>query len=159
MAKNAPDNPDTNNSGNPSIEVVHDADNAADSADAETKHAGVQDAYEWLEHSEPNLIDGLVAPEFKAPFYARYRLFTITAIFATIGWLTASAIFVLNSLGLEDLAQLLPHELGGLAAGIVTPIAFIWIVVAFFEKTRIYQAESKALRWHLQQLTLSLIHI
>ena len=152
MAKNTPNdlNGQSNGTSDKSdqLEVVHDADAAPD-----TKHTGVQESYEWLEPKEPNLIDGIVAPEFKPPFYARYRVLTILAILATIGWLAASASFVFENLGLADIAQLLPHELGGMAAGIATPIALIWIVVAFFEKTKIYQAESRALRWHLQQLT------
>ena len=149
MAKNAPDNPNQN----PPIEVVHDANSTAENNKSDAKQSGIQEKYEWVEDSSPNLIDSLVAPEFKPPFYARYHLLSILAALATIGWLAGSATYVFDSLGLEELSQLLPHELGGLAAGIVTPIALIWIVVAFFEKIKIYQAETQALRWHLQQLT------
>ena len=48
---------------------------------------------------------------------------------------------------------LLPHELGSMAAGVVTPLALLWIVVAYFERSKIYEKEAFALRWHLNQLT------
>ena len=87
------------------------------------------------------------------PVYARYRLLSIGAVITSIAWLVASGVFLIEGLNLSDLMGLLPHELGGMAAGVVTPLALLWIVVAYFERSKIYEKEAFALRWHLNQLT------
>ena len=162
MVKNAPDRIEEQKSENgekATIEVVHDADEVVHDAGSDHFETDDDQLSEELENiPETNNLDlnsfeNLSAPEFEAPFYARYRLLSVTAIILTLFWLVASLNFLFNNLTLADISQLLPHELGGIAAGIVTPIALMWIVVAFFEKTRIYQVESQALKWHLAQLT------
>ena len=68
-------------------------------------------------------------------------------------WFMLAGFYINETLGFENIAALLPHELGGLATGVITPVALLWVVVAFFERSKIYEREAHALRWHLKQLT------
>ena len=98
-------------------------------------------------------VDKMAPPAWRVPVYARYRLLSIGAVIMSIVWLVASGVFLIEGLKLSDLMALLPHELGGMAAGVVTPLALLWIVVAYYERSKIYEKEAFALRWHLNQLT------
>ena len=152
MAFNQPDRPDSDSR---SIEVVHDADTTqTDEAPVEQSSDGeaapIEEASSRVlnEHFEK-----LEAPDWTPPFYVRFRLLSIAALTASVAWLMASAYYVLEHLGFEELTALLPHEIGGMVAGIAVPIALLWIVVAFYERSKLYRAEARALRWHLKQLT------
>ena len=95
----------------------------------------------------------LNAPEWRPPFYIRWRLLSLSALALSAAWLGLSAQYILAQIRPEDLTQLLPHELGGMAAGVLTPLALLWMVVAFYDRAKIYQSEARALRWHLQSIT------
>ena len=64
-------------------------------------------------------------PNWRMPLYARYRLLSLGAGLLSVVWLVASVMYVLEGLGLSDLFALLPHEIGGMAAGVVTPLALL----------------------------------
>ena len=57
------------------------------------------------------------------PFWVRWKLLPLGALAATAAWLWFSYQFVELNLGWNNLTALLPHELGGLAAGVATPVA------------------------------------
>ena len=134
--------------GSSKIEVVHDSDLVNS-----PPNYMPTDQKEWGLKDSTVTVDSIKSPNFQPPFYARYHVFSILASIFTIAWFTISFVFVYENLGFTDLVQLLPHELAGLVTGVLTPVALVWIFAAFFEKTRIYQNESRALKWHLQQLT------
>ena len=95
-----------------------------------------------------------LGPEmWKAPFYIRYRFLSIVGVLASAGWIVVSLHYIQNQMGWPNLFNLLPHELGGMAAGILTPLALIWLVVALLERGTQLRRESAALQWHLKQLT------
>ena len=96
---------------------------------------------------------GTLAPEdWKPPFFLRYRMPVIVGILATVAWAYLVIDAVDLHLGWNNIGILLPHELGGLAAGAITPLALLWMVVAFFERGRSLRHETEALRWQLSQL-------
>ena len=57
------------------------------------------------------------------PFYLRYRLATVLGAILSVGWLWLSLNFINNQISFSDLGALLPHEVGGMAAGTLTPLA------------------------------------
>jgi|GEM_PF-6647460 len=67
--------------------------------------------------------------DFTQPFYLRHRLLSMTGALVTIGWLSASAWYIQTYIGWDVLFELLPHEVGGLTAGVLTPLALMWMVI------------------------------
>ena len=150
--------PDRKDVSNPSIEVVHDRGaNWPEGRSPEWPF----DRQERTPISESQARDSnrfydsapFEPDEWTPPFYLRYRLLTIGATVLTLAWLSGAYLYVANDLGFDALATLLPHEVGGLFAGIATPVALLWIVAAVYERARIYQGEARALRWHLSRFT------
>ena len=165
MARNAPGRTEPSN---PSIEVVHLADESAENSPVDRPQpiVGQEDvAPAPISTSsgatpEPLMppgtaieVDTVMPPAWRMPVYARYRLLSIGAVIMSTAWLLACGAYILEGFTFPDLLALLPHELGGMAAGVVTPLAFLWVVVAYFERSKIYEKEAFALRWHLNQLT------
>ena len=98
---------------------------------------------------------GPAAGEFqswKAPFHVRYRLFAIAGVIASAAWIWVVDEYVESVLGWNNLSQLLPHEVGGLAAGVLTPLALLWMVIAFWERGRSLRRDTEVLGWHMRQL-------
>ena len=60
--------------------------------------------------------------------------------------------FLEKSFGLNNLGELLPHEVGGLAAGAFVPVGILWMVIAFFERGQQLRRETEVLRVHLKKL-------
>jgi hypothetical protein len=155
--------PDRKDVSNPSIEVVHDRN--ADWPDGRPPEWPFDRRDDRREHNaaatatsardRARLLDGetLVADDWTPPFHVRHRLWTIGAAVISIVWILGAYFYIAADLGFDVLASLLPHEVGGLAAGVFTPIALVWIVAAVYERARIYQAEAQALRWHLSRFT------
>jgi hypothetical protein len=54
----------------------------------------------------------------------------------SVAWLAVCITVIEQQLLWSDLLLLLPHELGGMAAGVFTPLALLWMVIAFFERGR-----------------------
>ena len=87
------------------------------------------------------------------PFYLRYKLATGFGVMLSAGWLWLSAEYISTYVGWDVLFELLPHEIGGLAAGILTPLALLWMVIALFERGHSLRSETGQLRWQIRQLT------
>ena len=96
--------------------------------------------------------DESLFPRWTAPFYLRYRLFSIAGMVLTVGWLAPVIFYIDQYMGWENLPHLQPYELAAMAAGVTTPIALLWMVIALFERGRQTRHESEALRWYLRRL-------
>jgi len=96
--------------------------------------------------------DGLSPDDSPVPFHLRFRLPAIGGVVFSVVWLAFAVYVITEQLPWSDLLSLLPHELGGMAAGVLTPVALVWMVVAFYERGRQLRRETEALRWHLQRL-------
>ncbi|MBE7635511.1 hypothetical protein GUA87_01540 [Sneathiella sp. P13V-1] len=64
-----------------------------------------------------------------------YVLLLIAVSLVTILWLAAVGFYVDQNVGLSNILQLLPHELGALFAGAFTPIAFLWLLVSYARRS------------------------
>jgi len=105
--------------------------------------------------SLPDLPPGderLTLEDWRQPLHLRYRVASIAGGVLSVAWLAGWYQFVETQLGWDNLLALLPHELTGLLVGMVTPLAMLWTVIAFFERGRQLRSETEALRWHLRQL-------
>ena len=98
-------------------------------------------------------IDDIGPETWTPPFYLRYRLATAGGVVLSGAWLAAAAYFIDRQILWPDLMVLLPHEIGGLAAGVLTPLALLWMVIAFFERGRKLHHETRALHWYFSRLT------
>jgi hypothetical protein len=90
--------------------------------------------------------------DWRQPLHLRFRVASIAGGLLSAAWLVGWYQFVETQLGWDNLLALLPHELTGLLVGMVTPLAMLWTVIAFFERGRQLRSETEALRWHLRQL-------
>ena len=92
------------------------------------------------------------ADSWVAGFFLRYRIPAIAGAVLTLIWFGISYSVVSDQIGWGNVLHLLPHEIGGMAAGIVTPVALLWMVVAFFERGRSLRRETAALRYEISRL-------
>ena len=99
-----------------------------------------------------DLGQGIGLEEWTPPFYLRYRLPIIGGVVLSAAWLAASITFIAQHIGWRDLLLLLPHEVGGMAAGMLTPLALLWMVIAFFERGRRLRHDTEALGRNLHRL-------
>ena len=90
--------------------------------------------------------------DWQRPFHLRYRLASIGGVILSVLWLWASYTFIENQMGWENLVQFLPHEILGVAVGILTPLSLLWMVVAFLSTGANWPKETELLRWHMRQL-------
>ena len=67
-------------------------------------------------------------------------------------WVWGVYDYVEAVLGWSNLGELLPHEVGGLAAGAFTPLALLWMVIAFWERGQGLKRDTETLRWHMRRL-------
>ncbi len=145
----------------PSFEVAFDAENQADQTSQPKDDAKKKGMPELSPLQKDYLLDGgdrmvdvelLASEDWTPPAYVRYRLLTVAAVVLSVGWLYGAYDYVETYFGWSTLSELMPHELGGLAAGFVTPLALLWLVAAYLERSRLLENESKALRWYLQRM-------
>src|SRR5690606_15963789 len=71
----------------------------------------------------------------------------------TLAWLGACAYYVYLYIGIEAVAYLLPHEVGGLLAGGFAPVAFVWLLLAFLGRGDALRVTAGELREELRRLT------
>ena len=143
----------------PSIEVAFDAENAPPQAEASTEEKAVLPELsplqqQYLMDNGDRMVDveALAAEDWQAPFYVRYRLMSVAAALLSIGWVYGVYDYIETAFGWSTLSELMPHEVGGLAAGLVTPLALLWLIVAYLERSRLLEQESQALRWYLRRM-------
>ena len=96
--------------------------------------------------------DQLEPDAWRPPFYLRFRLLTWAGAVLSTVWLALCAYFIDRQIPWSDISELLPHEIGGMAASVFTPLALLWMVIAFFERGRQLRHESAALRWHFRSM-------
>jgi hypothetical protein len=70
----------------------------------------------------------------------------------TIGWLAIAIVYIDVDIGWGSLRYFLPHELGAILAGIFVPLAFLWLLLAYFARGREQRAETRMLAGYLQDL-------
>ncbi|WP_169544628.1 coiled-coil domain-containing protein [Sneathiella aquimaris] len=59
----------------------------------------------------------------------------VTAVnLVTLLWLVAAFYYVHKNIGWPNLWELLPHEIGAFFAGVFTPIAFLWLLLAYAKR-------------------------
>ena len=114
-------------------------------ADQSGDLSGPVDKAEAVFEEDGSLSDG---DTWHKPFYLRYRLYTIAGVILSAAWLKGAYHYVENMLGWANLGELLPHEVGGIAAGAFTPLALLWMVIAFWERGQSLKHDTAALRWH-----------
>ena len=90
--------------------------------------------------------------DWQQPLYLKYRLINLLAAVFSFIWVAATIAFVDRGLGWGNVHQLLPLEIGGLVIGSITPVALLWMVVAFFERGQQLRRDTSMLRWHLRRL-------
>ena len=86
------------------------------------------------------------------PLHLRYHFHAIGGVIASVAWLWGIAHYIETSVGWTNLAELLPHEIGGLAAGAFTPLTLMWMVIALWERGQSLRRETEALRWHMRRM-------
>lgn len=80
------------------------------------------------------------------------RLLQGTGFIVSAVWLVGSALYVQRTVGWNNVSSLMPHELGGFLAGILTPIALFWMIAAFVLRSMDVKLYADALRDELQQM-------
>ena len=61
----------------------------------------------------------------------RRRLSSLLCLVFTAAWLLACATYISQRIGWSNLGSLSPGDLGGLMAGILAPVALLWVLITF----------------------------
>jgi hypothetical protein len=80
------------------------------------------------------------------------RLLQATGVIISAIWLVGAALYVQRTVGWSNVSQLMPHELGGFLAGILTPIALFWMIAAFILRSNDVKLYADALREEIQSM-------
>ncbi|MEX2629811.1 MAG: hypothetical protein WD341_07720 [Tistlia sp.] len=83
----------------------------------------------------------------------RHRLLIAAGLLISLGWLVASWLYLRRVYGVDQVASLLPHELGTLVVGVFAPLIFLWLVALVVARARGLSAETAALVEKLDALT------
>jgi DNA repair exonuclease SbcCD ATPase subunit len=67
-------------------------------------------------------------------------------------WLTAAVVYVHNTVGWQNVATLMPHEIGGFLAGLLAPMALFWMVLTFWLRSVDVKLYAEALRHEIQAM-------
>lgn len=78
------------------------------------------------------------------------RLLQATGVLVSAIWLAGAAIYVQRMVGWSNVSSLMPHEMGGFLAGILTPIALFWMIAAFILRSNDVKMYAEALREEIQ---------
>src|SRR5262245_27685032 len=81
------------------------------------------------------------------------RMWGVAAAALTVLWLIGVGWYVFSFVGPDGLLALLPHELGAVIAGIVTPVLLLWLLVAFMARGQALKEHTEALASRLAELT------
>lgn len=80
------------------------------------------------------------------------RLLQATGVIISAIWLVGAALYVQRTVGWNNVSALMPHELGGFLAGILTPIALFWMIAAFVLRSMDVKLYADALREEIQAM-------
>jgi chromosome segregation ATPase len=80
------------------------------------------------------------------------RLLQATGILVSFMWLAGASFYVQRTVGWSNVSSLMPHELGGFLAGILTPIALFWMIAAFILRSNDVKMYAEALRSEIQAM-------
>ena len=75
-----------------------------------------------------------------------YMVATATGLFLSACWFTLCGNYIFNSMGWGNLIAQQPHILGGFLAGILAPVALLWMVIAFIQRGSDVRHYSRTLR-------------
>src|SRR5690606_21628582 len=81
------------------------------------------------------------------------RIWGVAAGALTLLWLALAGAYVLDYWGVDGLLGLLPHELGGVLAGVFTPIFCIWLIAIYLMRGREIRDYNDKLAARLAELT------
>lgn len=82
----------------------------------------------------------------------KYKVVNFIALFMTAGWLTLTVLYINGHMGWIELFSQQPHILGGFLAGILAPVALLWMVLAHLQRGADIQMYADALRGELQAM-------
>jgi chromosome segregation ATPase len=80
------------------------------------------------------------------------RLLQATGFIVSAMWLIGAGIYVQRMVGWNNVSNLMPHEMGGFLAGILTPIALFWMIAAFILRSNDVKMYAEALREEIQTM-------
>ncbi|MEM7618256.1 MAG: hypothetical protein AAF244_02615 [Pseudomonadota bacterium] len=75
-----------------------------------------------------------------------YLVATATGLFLTAAWFTLCGNYIANSMEWSNLFAQQPHILGGFMAGILAPVAMVWMIIAFIQRGSDVRHYSRTLR-------------
>jgi hypothetical protein len=77
---------------------------------------------------------------------------TIVGLAVSASWLMLVANYVGDQIGWDNVALMLPHEIGFILAGVFAPLAFLWLALLYFGARRRLDAATVALHRRLDRL-------
>lgn len=78
------------------------------------------------------------------------RMLQATGVLVSAMWLVGAAFYVQRMVGWSNISGLMPHEMGGFLAGILTPVALFWMIAAFILRSNDVKLYAEALREEIQ---------
>lgn len=78
------------------------------------------------------------------------RHYTITGLLITALWLGLAALYAWSRWA--DFMMLKPSELGDFLAGVLSPLAFLWLVLGYFQQGQELKLSTEALRLQAEEL-------
>ena len=69
---------------------------------------------------------------FRSKLIERYGALGLAVMFASVVWLVSCAVYIQHTIGWAIVVGLLPHEIGMVLTGVFAPLAFVWLVMAYF---------------------------
>ncbi len=82
----------------------------------------------------------------------KYKLVNFMGFALSAGWLGLSAFYIQSNMGFMELFSQQPHILGGFLAGILAPVALLWMILAYIQRGSDIQMYADALRSELQAM-------
>ena len=73
-------------------------------------------------------------------------------IILSVIWFAIVALYITKFYGWENLFSMLPNEFSGFMAGIILPIAIVWVVMAYIDRGSNFKHETQMLRDSLNQV-------
>ena len=58
------------------------------------------------------------------------RALNVAGLFLSVFWLAVCGFFIADRYGMQQLGIMAPHELGAMLAGIMAPVALLWMIVS-----------------------------